>query len=281
MSVNDHLCSIRNLIRVNRNGLPFNNRSSGCFDFACLRTASLAGTIIINGILSNTVPILFGCSVLFVHIRAFQIIIFFQDSGCPDSFRNIYRSRNDSLVFICSFDGLSVSCIHHNMMDITVFCIEDQIPRLCIINRNLGSILALIFGYSWQIIAKSLINLLYKSGAVCPVCQACTAPYIRISNELCGKLQHCLADRIPRCSRLYRSIAIIKCLVIFRCDQFCSCLVSTFACCFYLRFYFIPSLNSLFRDKPTDIPGLHIDPVFLCIRKDITQITLGHGSDHT
>ena len=236
MSVNDHLCCIRNLIRVNRNGLPFNNRSSGCFDFACLRTASLAGTIIINGILSNTVSILFGCSVLFVHILAFQIIIFFQDSGCPDSFRNIYRSGNDSLVFICSFDGLSVSCIHHNMMDITVFCIENQIPRLCVFNRNLGSILALIFGYSWQIIAKILIDLLYKSGAVRPFCQACT-------------------------------IAIIKCLVIFRCDQFCSCLVSTFACCFYLRFYFIPSLNSLFRDKPTDIPGLHINPVFLCIRR--------------
>ena len=76
------------------------------------------------------------------------------------------------------------------MMDITVFCIEDQIPRLCIINRNLGSILALIFGYSWQIIAKSLINLLYKSGAVCPVCQACTAPYIWIANKLCCKVYY-------------------------------------------------------------------------------------------
>ena len=35
------------------------------------------------------------------------------------------------------------------MMDITVFCIENQIPRLCVFNRNLGSILALIFGY-WE-----------------------------------------------------------------------------------------------------------------------------------
>ena len=137
-----------------------------------------------------------GLRVLFVHIRAFQIIIFFQDSGCPDSFRNIYRSGNDSLVFICSFDGLSVSCIHHNMMDITIFCRENQIPRLCVFNRNLGSILALIFGYSWQIIAKSLINLLYKSGAVRPFCQACTAPYIRIANKLACVINNGLSCRV-------------------------------------------------------------------------------------
>ena len=184
MSVNDHLCSIRNLIRVNRNGLPFNNRSSGCFDFACLRTASLAGTIIINGILSNTVSILFGCSVLFVHIRAFQIIIFFQDSGCPDSFRNIYRSGNDSLVFICSFDGLSISGIHHNMIYITVLCIEDQVSRLCVFYWNFGSILALILGNTRKIISVSLVDLLYKSGTVRPICQTGSAPHIRITDKL-------------------------------------------------------------------------------------------------
>ena len=67
---------------------------------------------------------------------------------------------------------------------------ENQISRLGIFYRNLRSILALIFCYSWKAVSILFINLLYESRAVCTVREACSAPYIWIANKLCCKVYY-------------------------------------------------------------------------------------------
>ena len=83
-------------------------------------------------------------------------------------------------------DHLSSAYVHGNVIDIVAAGIEQQISRLCAADRYLASLCRLIPGTAPRCHAEVGINALCKSGAVRTVCQAGSAIYIRISQELFG-----------------------------------------------------------------------------------------------
>ena len=184
MSADDDSCSVRDHTRIHCNGLSFNDRGSGCCDPVCFVTADFTCTVICNRKIAKICAVHLFCRIDCSDSTTCNSIMIVQDPGCPYCIFVINSSVNDSHIFICCFDRLSISGIHHNMIYITVLCIEDQVSRLCVFYWNLGSILALILGNTRKIISVSLVNLLYKSGTVCSVCQTGSAPHIRITDKL-------------------------------------------------------------------------------------------------
>ena len=184
MSADDDFCSVRDYTRIHRNGLSLNDWGSGCCDPVCFVTADFTCTVICNRKIAKIRSVHLLRCIDLADSSTCDGIIIVQNPGRPYCIFVVNSSVNNSNIFICSFDRLSISGIHHNMIYITVLCIEDQVSRLCVFYWNLGSILALILGNTWKIISVSLVNLLYKSGTVCSVCQTGSAPHIRITDKL-------------------------------------------------------------------------------------------------
>ena len=67
-----------------------------------------------------------------------------------------------------------------------VSAIADQISRLCICVGYFCTCILLLIGGSRKADSEVRIDTLYKSGAVCTIGKACSAPYVRISHKLCS-----------------------------------------------------------------------------------------------
>ena len=75
---------------------------------------------------------------------------------------------------------LSIAHVNSHMSTIA-----DQISWLGICIRYLSTCILLLIGSSRKAYAKVGIYTLYKTGAVCTIGKACSAPYVWISNKLC------------------------------------------------------------------------------------------------
>ena len=162
------------------------------------------------------------------------------------------------------------------MIYITVLCIEDQVSRLCVFYWNLGPILALILGNTRKIISVSLVNLLYKSGTVCSVCQTGSAPHIRITDKLGCIFNHWLADFTTRRSFFCRSQRIVKSFIIFRIHVFLCHWIGISSSFCHLCFGFSVWFQILLFRKTSDISGFYINPVWIFICENVAELSCCH-----
>ena len=120
---------------------------------------------------------------------------------------------------------LSVAHINSHMSTVT-----DQISRLCICVGYFCTCILLFIGSSRKAYTKVGIYTLYKTGAVCTVGKACSAPYIRISDKLCGIIYNgrtgtTVGRRTSAVRRgILRSIAAV--IIVCVCIIFCSVCIS-------------------------------------------------------
>ena len=105
-------------------------------------------------------------------------------------YKTSYRYNCSVCSIIADLDPvLRVRCM--NDLAIThvnshVSAIADQISRLCICVGYFCTCILLLIGCSRKADSEVRIDTLYKSGAVCTIGKACSAPYVRISYKLCG-----------------------------------------------------------------------------------------------
>ena len=140
------------------------------------------------------------------------------------------------------------------MVYIPVLCIKNQISRLCIFHRNLGSVLCLIFCYTGKCVSILCINTLHKTRTVCTFCQTGSSPYIRISDKLTCKFQNGTADFTIWHTGFHRCHRVITRFIFLRFYQLFRCFKIFFSCFFYLGSYnftvpFICRIRCFFRKQ--------------------------------
>ena len=93
--------------------------------------------------------------------------------------------HTDSCAFTSCMNDLVISNVDRYMSYTVHYLIADQISWLGICIRYLSTCILLLIGGSRKADSEVRKDTLYKSGAVCTIGKACSAPYVWISNKLC------------------------------------------------------------------------------------------------
>ena len=128
------------------------------------------------------------------------------DSSYWKNCRISRRWNPDSLFRVLCIDDLTVPNINSYVAIIT-----DQISRHRLIIAYLHACINLVIRCPWKTDSKMRKYWLYKSGTVCPICQTCAAPDIRIPNELACIIN----DRLSIWRRLCGNFGSLRLLYIF------------------------------------------------------------------
>ena len=278
MSSDDNFCSVWNYTWINCNGSSFCHMASCCCNSICFITTLFACTIVCNLKISKTCTIHICRCIDFSNASINNYLIILQYTSCPHCIFRIDSATDNSGFRVGCLNRFSIAGIHDYMVNMSCFCVENQISRLGIFHRNLCPILTLILCNSWKFISVCLINLLHKSRTVCPFCQTGSSPDIWITYKLRRIFQNRFSNCSIRSSFFCRRQCIVKCLILFwRYNFFCS-LIVILTCNLHLCGYFISSIQILSCHKSTHICGLHIYPVRIRICKHITKRSLIHRS---
>ena len=106
-----------------------------------------------------------------------------------------YRCNGSVCSIVADLDSVSGVGRVYNLsishVDCDMTAVADQISWLCICIGNFSSCILLLIGSSRKADAEVCIYALYEPRAVSTICQACSAPYIWISNKLTCIIYNC------------------------------------------------------------------------------------------
>ena len=145
----------------------------------------------------------------------------------------------------------------------------------------LHAVYRLCIRHTRQGITEVRIDAHDESGTVTTVCQACTAPYVWISDKLQGKIDDRLACLCFLRCFLHRGQRIITGLIVFRLDLKICLRQIIFTSGFHLLCCRTAGHQITLLYKSSHIAGLYKDPVFLFVSQQVTQPVLFQRTGHT